>query len=383
MKLISPALLTFDEYCKIINKSEKMHPDDAYHTTLKNFEHYKPSDYPILINNIEINGLMFTIKKREEKNKYVQVDSNGNIIRGKNGNEVFYYTDEQVLELGKPLYNHEYVAICENKIVAMVQDEWGCVLVRVAEEFKGFGLGPLLVKIERKESPYKSSGGFTSAGYKNIMKVYVQIVSEFLTSGLYLKLVKQHEITPERVKEILESCKKLKSFINKNPKQKFDFSDNPSDWLLYYKDSCFILYNKKLKDVIENASDYFVDRYIKGFAWISGGINYDNQLRRFAGDTDEIKKVLMLCATKLMNMENRGLMIEGHELQYVDTDFCEVEDISYGDWKYEITFKKDITKKLNIPFSLDITKEREFRKSFDKYDEFKNRLIELAEGKWD
>ncbi|MFK5284438.1 hypothetical protein ACI3PL_33140, partial [Lacticaseibacillus paracasei] len=73
---------------------------------------------------------------------------------------------------GKDRYAY-YFAIFndENKCVAATQNENSCLLVSVADEYRGFGFGPYLVGLQRKYFPKANSGGFTVPGLDNLWKV--------------------------------------------------------------------------------------------------------------------------------------------------------------------------------------------------------------------
>ena len=72
----------------------------------------------------------------------------------------------------------------ENQYIGGLQDEWGCILIHIAEEYQGFGLGPILGKLAREYYPSKSSGGFTNAGYTNFINVYRDMVKNYIQSGM-------------------------------------------------------------------------------------------------------------------------------------------------------------------------------------------------------
>lgn len=77
----------------------------------------------------------------------------------------------------------------ENKIIATATDEWGATLLRVAEEYKGYGLGKLLGGIWYQLNPSFGSGGLSPAGKQNSISIWADRVRSLLSSGGYSHLV--------------------------------------------------------------------------------------------------------------------------------------------------------------------------------------------------
>lgn len=346
---INPALLTFDEYHKLANNTDKWHPDSAYDATLAKLNSYNPkSKYTKLYRRIKIHGLLFEIRLSQEGNEWAIGVFNG-----------------------------------ETK-VATVEDEWGCLLVMVAQEYRGFGLGPLLVKLARTIEPDRPSGGFTPSGYKNFVKVYQSMVRDALATGLYHGLIVQGQITMQRVKQIIASAGLAKQEIK--PSRDLD-SDDPKSWLLYvgeYGD--FVLYDRKLKDLLaqETAEDgYWIDKMIKGFAYVQlhdGHSENWAMLRQFGADTPALKRMLINCAVQYSNTENTPLWLEPDEIAFIDKRMIErVEGPSLvrGFKAYEVIPTGEEFDYL--PFG---RLERVWRKAFDRYDEFRIRMLELAHSKF-
>ena len=145
---IDPALLTYNEYLDIIDANRKCHPNSAYDVTLEQLNRYESSkaDFPKIIQRLHRHGLDFEVRLRVEKiGPRVKTDPDGLPLRV--DDQLQYYTDEETQRLG--FRQHEWsLAIFEGDTkVAAVQDEWGCMLVMVAREYRSFGLGTWLLKL--------------------------------------------------------------------------------------------------------------------------------------------------------------------------------------------------------------------------------------------
>ena len=87
-KILDPALMTWDEFHKAINKQGEWHPETAYKTTyeINNKTDNDKKNYPKFVNRFISNNIEFELRERIEKNEYVMSDENGNSIRDVNGN---------------------------------------------------------------------------------------------------------------------------------------------------------------------------------------------------------------------------------------------------------------------------------------------------------
>jgi len=264
-KLIDPALLTLHEYMNLVDPSHKTHPDDAYNWSImdKNNEWDQKSNYPKFLRRLKLAGLEIEIRVRVEPCRYIKLDDSGMPLRI-NG-EIQFWTSEEAKRLGKKLEEYLIGVFHGNQKIGEIQDEWGCVLVSVAKEYQNIGLGTILQKLARTLEPTKPSGGFTPAGRAGFARVHREFVRDALKNGTYSSLVRSKKMTMERVKEIVASAHIEK---RNKPNNRNLSSSDPKDWLLFvgeYGD--FILYDKKLKDLIEEGgeqNDYFIDSMIKG-----------------------------------------------------------------------------------------------------------------------
>jgi hypothetical protein len=353
---LNPALLTFDEYYQIVGQNGKWHPDTAYErgASIAGLgEYIKKSNYTKLIKTIKINGVKLEIRQRPEPLR--------NRMKPYSKDYTFAIFDDN------------------DQCVATLQDEWGCVLYIVAQEYRGFGLGPILGKIAWELEPTKTSGGFTSAGYRTFQKVYREMVRNAMKSGLYTKMVQSGKMSVKRAKEIINSAKvdirQTKSTANYA-------THDPKDWMLYVGDNDCVLYDKKLKDIYKNTGndtdEYWIEKMVLGVCLVrvphGKGI-----LVQFGGDNDKIKRMMMTYALSYCASEGVPFYVDPEDVKYVDPRFGKVSEHS----DYTSGMKRFPVKILDTINFDDFKKhEQMFRKSFDHYQEFHQRLLELAYSKF-
>lgn len=369
-RIKDPALLTFEEFYKLINSQFKSHSEGAYDWDLSQMKG-KKVDFPQLVFTKTINNISFEFrvnkKDRYKGEKFVKFDDKNNPL--KINGELQYYNLEELGRMGIRRWDFGYSAFHGEQQVAVSQDEWGCLLVVVAREYRGFGLGPIITKMAWESEPGKDSGGCTAMGSQMVRKVHGEFVKEYLQKGFYSHLVSQGVLTSERAKQIIASA-----LLTNTTKKESDYNtDNPENWLLFGGQGIFIIYDKKLKDLadIDEDKDYWRERAIKGVADI--GPHYTNKnyrLRVFGGESDSIKKFLMFLAVSWASESNELLRVNKEHLPFVDTSNIELD----GEWAK--------TNKL-LNYKPMINAEKKFRKEFDKYGEFHDRLIELAVSKYD
>lgn len=311
----NPALLTWEEYLKVMNPDGKMHPSSAYNHTVEEmnqrrlgssgFTKMHSFDYQIG----EIDGVTVIVdpRKTDYINRVVGYIE-GNTLRGINplnsqsfqrslkfenipavvfsptkypGQE-FYRKKfaENKLTYTPTLVNRivargERFEIRKNKssfivynqdnlIVAYAENEWGAILVAVAAEYRSYGLGVILGKLFREKNPHMTSGGFTNAGLTHAKRVWSTFVREYLQSGEYSKLVRAGQLTTARVKEILSE---LPDQVKPKAATRIDYT-NPDDWVVYMDGSgLFIVYHKSATEI--SSYDYTVwEPYIQGLSFL-------------------------------------------------------------------------------------------------------------------
>lgn len=377
---INPALMTAKEYQSFCNENNKWHPDSAYDFDLSQThrDYTNKSEYK-KIRTFKVKGISFDLMYQTEKKQYAQ--RNPNDEHGMDpwlrvNGQIVYYTDEEVARLGYQPYGFEFAIFEGDQRVAMALDEWGCMLIAVAREYRGFGLGTIIGKIARTYEPGKTSGGFTPMGARNFIRLHREFVRDALTSGLYSRMVRSGQLTMERVREIVGSAK-----IQQRPsRDDVDLSSNsPNDWLLFTDFyGTFILYDKKLASLIDNDKydASFTERMIKGTVMVypheSAGVT---RIKQFGGDAPAIKSFMLGLAYTRAKIENLPLWVEPEEY--------DLKGFSYGEEENVVGYKsREVTDGKIIDYRSMVEEEMRFRRRFDQYDEFKHRLMEMAQSKY-
>jgi hypothetical protein len=377
---MNPALLTFQEFWKGVDAEDKYHPPSAYDWSLSQMK-VTPDKYPTLLFRRTLSGISFEFRMlkedRYQENSFVKTDPSGIPLRDPGG-EVQYYSIDELAEKKLRRYDYSFSVFDGAQQVAVTQDEWGCLLVVVAREYRQFGLGPMLTKLAWEAEPGKSTGGCTPAGARVVQKVHQDFVREYLRNGTYSKLIKEGAITLERVQKILESAKLESQFVAPKVKEKINLGMNdPKNFLLFEEYGNFILYDRKLKDLLDRGDDerdfYWMERCIKGHSFAGGGYHNEGKLflHALGGDTPQIKKFMFMLALSEAKIHGEKIRIFDDDLNMVNPSEVELEE---GNWA--------TLKGTPINWKPMKAQEIQFRRTFDRYGEFKNRLLEIADAKY-
>jgi hypothetical protein len=379
---VNPALMTFKEYYAVVNAKNKSHGDEAYSTTLDKMEkkgYLDKSEFPIKLRTVKIKGINFEFRMQRSRVDYApRQDDGSSLIPDGNGGHVIH-TDDEVKAMGlQPEKFHVVVYDEDGRPCGSAQDEWGCVLYYVAEEYQGFGLGTMLGKIAWELEPGKTSGGFSPSGFANFRRTYREFVRDALTQGLYRQEIAAGRMTPARAREIIASAD-----LSKRAKQDTLNlgSKNPSDWMLYADESCFVLYDRKLKDIIAEGGDRSWDwgeRMVKGYMLVrvpgDAGI-----VVRSGADTPKLHSFMLMLAAGYCQREGVPFYVDEFDLKFVDAKHFKVGDVDYttGHARAEVTLKAE-----PVDLAPFMAVERRFRQTFDRYDEFKSYILEFADRKF-
>lgn len=252
----------------------------------------------------------------------------------------------------------------KQEIVARASDEWGATLITVAREYRGKGLGQVLGKVWYEWNPSYKSGGFTSAGQENALRLWEERVHEFAARGWYSELVRQGRLSREQVKAILADLKRRpKQVLPDDPIQR---PPDPKKELLVFADGVtFVVYDSRF---LQNQDEEFLHGY--GFMRESNPvgtfyytIDYDRPFQKYVTEI------------ALQMARDNG------ETLYIGPgygDIMELEGIDHieQDGNY-ISLTRDL-----LPLKALAAKERRARRSNDPYDEIQAALLEMAESKW-
>lgn len=400
-------LMTYDEFYETINPRHMRHSSNSYNYNVETYQNDKPNNYKKFIKRFYRGNLEFEIREREFdawEHDYYKKDDNGNYLRDEN-NKLISLTQKEKEKLINPRYSYEYAVIDvkDKKIIARTQDEWGCLLITVASEYRGLGIGDLLFYEHNKKYPFRESGGVTADGEALCYRYYQNKISQYLMDGGYTRSYRKGEISIERVKEILISAKidrknlikekekykntsiviesameakkrRLKSYLEKD----LDMSDS-SDYLLHMDNNFAILYNKKVFDNIKNDEfeEYFLEKGCLGFVYVGGVYSEDAVPKLFSlhGVNKNIKKFMIEVAFNMFVDEP----VRVHEVDknlLNDNILGNSEIGNEYDGFTEYTLIKKTIKDLN-DFGLV---ERFYRKNRDIYGEKFVLLHEKVEG---
>jgi hypothetical protein len=418
-----PGLLTLKEFLKMRNKAGKYHDSESYQYTLKDLNQdfgavFKEKVYVLNSTYLSLWGYLYEasnghyyVKDSEDQSKIVATVDHDHVARVqdkkylrlhfpdyvgvKEVKLVKYLDAESINDSGsrnrkkyknlisrvkskgeffeirseKPLEKYKGSTIVilneEGQEVGFASDEWGCTLITVAKEYRGFDLGRILGNVWYKYNPDHPSGGFTSRGEHNAKKIWRDRVREFSSRGWYSELVKRGEFTKERVLAILKNAKDfpIKPIDNESIKE-----NKEPDLRVWSAHSSVILYDK----------EFLQDRdpkHILGWAMLGSSEHVGDYL--YAIDYEKkYARLMTLLALQLAKDE-------GAKVLWVGDTYADLLELD----KVEDKIKKIDKEHIEIPHDIvDLKKmarvEKALRKPFDKYREIEMALQEEASVKW-
>ena len=374
------ALLTFDEYYKIINPQNKFHDGDStYEIDLKTLRKFNKlsNRFDNKVSQFSLHGIDFEIKESitdRVKDKYV---------KSKKDNKVTYYSEEELLKRfkGDDRYDrqHSILNVETQEIVAETSNEYGAILIQTAKEYQNLGLGQKLLNHHRDIYPFGDSGGHTESGYKAVKNYYAYKVLQAIENGDYDNAIKNGDITSKQKKIIVNSdhIKEFKKKQKKLPEYKLNM-DNSDDHLFLIESNSIYIYDKKILEMNNDKHDYFKEQGLIGYAYIGGNTGDDpEKIFRLYGKDKKIEMLMMELAFNI-NI--------GKELKvYKEEDFLISESLK----SHLVNGDEDVHKEYNlytlnestIPnLELLSTMEKLQRNKLDKYGEKKDIIQENFYG---
>lgn len=297
------------------------------------------------LNRFKANGLRFKLVQTKEdlanrnySKRGLDQDGQMDYVRDENGDLIPLTYDEK-LEMIKRngwerfQYEHRIYDEQSGKCVANTQDEYGCLLFIVSDEFKGFGFGQKLMDADFAFNGYRHSGGYTPSGQKSTDLFYDSQIRKAMANGEFSKMVRSGEKSIEYVKDLLNSAnvqnwykniskaevEKYPDYYNKasldrngltieqarqcgnflpakhsrcqlpDQKNQTDFSFGAvKDMLLYNDGNSAVLYDKKFlklakdQNHISKYDSRFLDDAILGYVYI-GGVYDTNETPKLYG----------------------------------------------------------------------------------------------------
>lgn len=379
-----PALYTWEEYFKEMQEGalHKWHEDGTY-------------DYDVdsgAYSWVRLNdGNWKKIQTKKYDNitiEYYQNIEERKYVSGRDENDkLIYRTREELKQKGKLIEDYTIVAYHKDEdiIVGAAQDEWGSILVSVLKEYRKIGIAEDLMDMYMHYFPHKGTGGVTNAGYVALKKYHTRRVRKYLQNGIYSDMVKKGEITLARVKDIINSIDK-KRYV----KSGTDFSKTygGSKQLMYYiDDNVVIIFDKSIKNSFEkNEAERFKKRLLKCFIYINQfkKVDYENIFTAYAENENFFK----LGMDMLMSS---GIKLSDYWInKRFDTKTQEYMGNIFSGDNYKITTDKHYDNDGVVRVAELKSKKYSFNQlrkdsnnwfsSNDKYDEFRNQLMEFAEG---
>lgn len=258
--LVEPALMTSEEYIKYLG-ANKHHPETAYQFSLmddpSNITDDILNDGYSLLNTIKHGSIYIKYYVDNgndfKNNQYVKLDEDGEIMRDERGMAISMTRNE--IDSAGYTYDRNIIAVHNNKIVGSAQDEWGCVLIYVVKELMGIGIGQQLTRFYRSYYPNKTSGGTTPSGYKNLRKYHAEQIKSYSRNGIYSEMVRNKEISYNRVKNIIDSISSIK--LNNKNKQENIYSKYFNDLKSYNR--AFLFGGNDVMLINDNILEYYKD----------------------------------------------------------------------------------------------------------------------------
>lgn len=252
------------------------------------------------------------------------------------------------------------------QIVAMASDEWGATLLRVVEEYRGRGLGRLLLRHWFAFNPRATSGGFTWAGEQTSLSLWQARVREFLARGWYSELVKQGRLSGTRVNAILAGLASTSGRETLPDIERVRQETRPE--ILVYTDGevFFVVYDARF--LVDPREDY-----ILGYGFFRSTDAHGSFLYRIEHERP-YAWITTAIALQIARDQKEPIYVEG-----VPADIVEWQTIhgaTYEDGY--ISLDRDI---LNLD-SLIRYERAVRRRAGDPYGEKATQLLETAEAKW-
>lgn len=379
-----PALFTWDEYFNDMQQGalHKWHDSSAYNYNVNSnaysWVNLNDGNWR-KIQTKKYDNIVIEFYQNIEERQYVSGrDNDGNLT---------YRTKEEFKEQGKLMEDYSIVAYHkdEDLIIGAAQDEWGSVLISVLKEYRGLGIADDLEDMYRYYFPNKGTGGVTDSGYKMLKRFHARRVRKYLQNGIYSDMVRHGELTASRAKEIINSIDK-KRYVRTGTE--FSKTYGGSKELMYYiDDNVVIIFDKSIKEAFDREDpERFTKRLIKCFIYANQfkEVNYENIFTAYAENEQFLKIGIDMLLSAGFGLSDYWIhkRFDKKTAKYMDNIFKNNEYKLLKDKHYEhdrvvriISLKED---KYNFN-KLKRDSTNWFAKN-DQHDEFKNRLMEFAEG---
>lgn len=321
-------MLTLSEYLKVVNEEGKIHPDNAYQISVDSISNYnKPSNYPFIDNNLYANGILFQLRHKKHDqwaDSYTKTNKDGTPVYDDKGKATYLSQAEKETAIPERyLYQDAVIDVKADKVVAYTDREWGAILIAVAKEYQGFGIGAKIHHKHRTRYPDITSGGLTPSGQSSLIRTYQRMVSLALSNGEYRRAYLEGTMSHNQINKVIKSALILNNHIIKRRQEMVEFGydeelaldlvtdyrrpsllreidlnfSKKEDWLLHVQENYAILYDKKMYGILKGDQkyEYFHEQGILGYAYIGGAYGTDEipKLFRHFGKTEVIKNFMI------------------------------------------------------------------------------------------
>ena len=251
----------------------------------------------------------------------------------------------------------------KGEVIAMASDEWGATLLRVAEEYRGRGVGKMLGELWYLFNPNARSGGFTHAGRQTAIARWDRAVRSALAQGWYSELVRQGRMSKSRADQILAGLRKhRREPALPEPERK---TVAAQDLRLYVDENevAFVLYDARVLEEPE-------EKYVLGYGllrsndehgWFFYRIEYEPSYKHFVSAV----------GLQLARYLGSPLYVAAPPADMIDWQLVQHAKEKDG----YVKLRKDV-----LPVRGMAKEERALRN--DPFRERESMLIEAAESKW-
>lgn len=351
--------LTYDEYLDIVDPRREHHPSSAYNVDLERMNQFvtpEKIEKQQLVNTLTINNRLFELRveiRDHQKEEHHQWDyENDTWARDENNNLIPLTQEEKELKFtGLKRYEYDFHVYDKHtgKKVATTSDEWGCILIQTAEEFRGMGLGALVLDKLTEKYPFKSTGGATDAGNYTSYKVHQSKVAKAFANGSFSKMYKEGNITFQKVLNIAKSVGLHNSFTQKfaekvdpmyrheytKRKQRTgkyekykDLSPTCKTPVFYIDNATVVAFNESAYEKIrdDDLPELFRNELIQGYTYI-GGVYLPDSLPYLFGEfyqDDKARKACLAIALTRQFTHKENVCVDAEQKEFIEQAFPEM-----------------------------------------------------------
>jgi hypothetical protein len=376
--------LSLREFTDIVNDEQKTLPSSAFSNTVEEYDFEQP--FVRKIKEFNRYGVNFSVREQEtdrwaEHERYIKRDENDEHLRDEKGGLV-HHDAESIKDIFSEeerfVYEHSVYDEDRDKMAARTQDEWGCLLIRTASEYEGFGLGEELLFEHRKVRPFRHTGGYSPQGINCEQKAFRRLVLDNKEKGYY------NTLPEERRKKILDSVSKIKTFkerydnVDGKEKDLYNYS-NKEDYLYHVDERFVLIYNRKLYDLLSDKDvDIYSDRSqmlirdgIVGYMDLLGNSDSLRIFKSFSKDKETLETML-----GVLSEINGSSDFEIYKRDMKDFSQLTSVELKEGRDFCHLTYTGDVNNEFKIKHAVS----QKLKKMLDPFEEKWSVIHEAADG---